>query len=889
MGFWGNTSQQPAKQKKFANIDSDRLNSNQQAVPVKYLAGRCYVAGDYITPAYNPVAKPVKTQTGKSESSTTGYKYFADFALVFCTGGRHPVDAVYTVIVDNDIRWTGNVQRVPGVDYETITVDGLGPIRLYWGTETQAIDAALLSPRSVIDPSTNAQDATTWPPNAPTGGAPVDGGLAAGDSNPYSGHYDYHPAYRGQCYAVFQGWALGRDRTQVQNIQLELERGCPFFGTDIYSDPAGNGINPIAILYDWLTDPRFGMGMADAQLNQQMFQAAYNALEVSLLPGRISPVISTQEDFRRQIANLLEYFDGWIRRNGQVIECGVWKRGTDVVSVATLTDDDLLHDPQLEPQGWGPTVNEVTVVYKDRQHHFNDYVQRHNDPTNFRITGGPRPITYSRPWITDYNVAKTYARLVGQFMAMPVAHGTLTIKREWLTNNAILPGVVFTYNSAFYGLAFFLRLYEIEYPADKAAEAALTVEWERSRWPAIYLPPGVHGPGGFVSGPRAIWQSQMSEIPYLLADHKFLTQLVPFAVRGNTLVQGYRVWVSFDGGNTYQIVPTATSTSMFGSYGLANTAVLANDTSVLVNLYGIDLDEVVTQTPAQQQDDTLLILVGGEMMSVGQVNALGAGLYSISVLRGRFGTTANPYAIGQAMGFIFRDRLLLLDNAQFIPGTTILYKYQPFTADADFDLTAIPANAYTIIGFAPVPSPVLSPPPGPFNTSVTVSCSAAPAGFTTRYTVDGSAVLWVSPAWPGGGSGTLTFTASTLVRVRFMAVSGQQSAEVQAQYTLTTGSLPPAQCGAPTWAFSGTLGSTSGYLTLTATTAGSTILYSLNGGANQTYSGPIFMACTSGGDVVEFWATKSGLLDSAHTTIDNTKTKTGGGGTGGGGGGHLPP
>jgi hypothetical protein len=122
-----------------------------------------------------------------------------------------------------------------------------------------------------------------------------------------------------------------------------------------------------------------------------------------------------------------------------------------------------------------------------------------------------------------------------------------------------------------------------------------------------------------------------------------------------------------------------------------------------------------------------------------------------------------------------------------------------------------------------------------------------------------------------------------------MAVSGQQSAEVQAQYTLTTGSLPPAQCGAPTWAFSGTLGSTSGYLTLTATTAGSTILYSLNGGANQTYSGPIFMACTSTGDVVEFWATKSGLLDSAHTTIDNTKTKTGGGGTGGGGGGHLPP
>jgi hypothetical protein len=889
MGFWGNTSQQPTKQKKYANINSDQLNSNQQAVPVKYLAGRHYVAGDWLTPAYNPVAKPVKTQTGKSETSTTGYKYYCDFALLFCTGGRHPVDAVYKVIVDSDIRWTGNVQRVPGVDFETITIDGLGPMNLYWGTETQAIDSILLTPRTITDPSTNPQDSTTFPANPPTGGAPVSGGVAAGDSNPYSGHYDHHPAYRGQCYAVFPGWFLGRDRTNVQNIQLELERGCPFFGTDIFCDPSGNGINPIAVLYDWLTDTRFGMGMADSQLNQQLFQAAYNALETSLLPGRISPVITTQDDFRKAIATLLEYFDGWIRRNGQIIEAGIWKRGTDVVSIATLTDDDLLHDPELEPQGWGPTVNEVTVVYHDKDHHYNDYVQRYNDPTNFRITGGPRPITYQRPWITDFNVAKTYARLVGAFMAMPYTHGTLTIKREWLTNNQVLPGIVFTYNSSFYGLSFFMRLYEIEYPADKAAEAVLTVEWERSKWPAIYLAPGVHGPGGFVSGPRAVFQSQMSEIPYLLADHAFLTQLVPFAVRGNVEVQGYRIWISFDGGNTYQIVPNASSTSMFGSMGLVNTAVGATDTTILTNLYGVDLDEVVTQTPAQQQDDTLLLMVAGEMMSVGTVNALGAGLYSISVLRGRYGTTANAYPVGQFMAFIYRDRLRLLDNTQFIPGTTIAYKYQPFTADADYDLTAIAPTPYTIIGFAPVPAPVLSPSAGAFVGSVTVSCSAAPAGFTTRYTIDGSPVLPVSPAWPGAGAGTLGFTGTTLVRVRFMAPTGRQSAEVSAQYTLTTGTAPQAQCSAPTWSFSGTLGSTGGYLTLTPTTAGSTTLYSLNGGATLTYSAPIYLNCTSTGDAVEFWATKSGLLDSTHTTVDNTKSKVYGGGDPGYGGGHLPP
>ena len=211
MGFWGNTSNQQKQQKKFANISNDQINSNQQAVPVKYLAGRTYVAGDYITPAYNPKAKPVKTQSGKNESSTTGYKYFADFALMFCTGGRRPVDAVYKVIVDSDIRWTGNVQR-GAADYETIAVEGLGTIYLYWGTETQPIDSTLLSPRGVPGGSTDPNDSTTFPEAPATGGAPTYQGMAAGDSDPYSGHYDKHPAYRGQCYGVFKNWSLGRDR-----------------------------------------------------------------------------------------------------------------------------------------------------------------------------------------------------------------------------------------------------------------------------------------------------------------------------------------------------------------------------------------------------------------------------------------------------------------------------------------------------------------------------------------------------------------------------------------------------------------------------------------------------------------------------------------------------
>src|SRR4030095_4768613 len=316
------------------------------------------------------------------------------------------------------------------------------------------------------------------------------------------------------------------------------------------------------------------------------------------------------------IAELMEYYDGWIRRVGSTIQVGAWEKGT-ITSHATLTDDDLLAEPALEPQGWGPTMNEGTVIYKAKAHHYNDYTQVYRDPNNFRITGGPRQITFNRPWITNLGIAKAYARTMGQAVSMPLTRGTLEVKREWITNNNILPGWVFTYNSGFYGLSFLMRLLEIEYGSDDSAKATLTVEWERSKWPSIYVPPGFEGPGGFELGPRALWVSVLTEVTYIMTDPDFVTQVVPLAVRGNVEVQGFRTWLSFDNGATYDLFPPDGSTSQFGSLGILYANIGAADSSFQAHLYGIDLDEIVTQTPSQQLDDTLYALIDSEVMSVG--------------------------------------------------------------------------------------------------------------------------------------------------------------------------------------------------------------------------------------------------------------------------------
>jgi hypothetical protein len=82
-----------------------------------------------------------------------------------------------------------------------ITVPDHGVIHLYWGGETQSDRQHPAHCARHAGGGVDPQDNTTWPANS---GPNIFGGLAAGDPNPYSGHYDQHPAYRGQCYAVFK-------------------------------------------------------------------------------------------------------------------------------------------------------------------------------------------------------------------------------------------------------------------------------------------------------------------------------------------------------------------------------------------------------------------------------------------------------------------------------------------------------------------------------------------------------------------------------------------------------------------------------------------------------------------------------------------------------------
>jgi hypothetical protein len=380
-----------------------------------------------------------------------------------------------------------------------------------------------------------------------------------------------------------------------------------------------------------------------------------------------------------------------------------------------------------------------------------------------------------------------------------------------------------------------------------------------------------------------------------LGDKRFLIQLVPVAIRGNVEVHGVRVWASFDGGTTYQQIPDDASMSSFFMLGFNTSTIGAGDTSFNYQGYGIDQNLIVSQTPGQQADDNLLCIIDDEIMSVGTISPVSGTTLNCAVVRGRYASAAVSHAAVSPVVFCFRHDLLLLDHVNFIPGTTVLFKFQPFTEELDYDLASITPVSYTIIGYGDIPAPVFYPTAGDFIGSMAVNVTDPASGIVTRYTVDGTGVTQASPIWPqsAGVNIAITITTNTTFRVRFYANDARYSNETIGIYTQIPDTAAPTnplvQCGAPKWSFSGTANYTSGNITLSNTTSLATIKYSKNGGAITNYSSPVSMACTTTGDKIEFWAIKAGLSDSAHKTFDNTKIQGAGGGFYGGGGSTGTP
>ncbi len=377
---------------------------------------------------------------GKGSGGSQTYDYYASLACWICEG---PVEELVAVVIDQRVGWpkarawvagfspagsivfyqgrfyrtlTGTYDEPPaapwvlysltsasanGDGYTTLTVEGLGTVRFYWGSLTQLADPLL----------TNTAKTT------------VDGAA--------TGHV--HPPYRGVCYAVLDDCLLGRERASAPNLRFVVRRvpqQSVITGAAATLDDAQ--ANALAVLAETFTHGRAGLGLANARLDATSWQTAADALHTERARAALSPVWNQRQTVRQTVAELAGYTDLWLRYHhaSDLIEAGVWTHGTAPGTATVLGPDQWQAVPALKVATWAQAATQAVVQFADRENLYKQVPEPVADLRARRIVGENRPQTLTRPFITRRPQARALGAEWLRSRGRPVAEVTLRLRRS---------------------------------------------------------------------------------------------------------------------------------------------------------------------------------------------------------------------------------------------------------------------------------------------------------------------------------------------------------------------------------------------------------------------------------------------------------------------------
>lgn len=697
---FGVTANRPEEEAKPANIDAQQIATNEEGPPLTYFAGRARLKANYIAPAYNWDETEVKVATGKGTSSTVGHNYFADLAAIF---GHGPATKLYMVIIDSTVAWKSDTgMALTGDGYTPVTIPNWGDMRLYRGTPAQIKDTWVLQPRGAapdlgLYPDFDPRLPNTFP----------DSDSSAENTPKLAGHYDTHPAYRRQILATFKHFYFGqRDRNSAPNIELVLERAPAWFTGEAALDVSGGGVSPAGALFELLTSEIYGGTRREDELDL----ASWVATNAELLAAgvRLAPKVTDAKDCRSLVAELLEYFDGYLYMREGKLALGWFPPGTvDPEDLLQLTHADLVEEPRFRPETHLDVITEVRVRHRERDQYFKENIQRAPDNAARLLAGRSNPRTLQRPWIITGQQAFDYAVRYQRMFSVPNARADLRVRRS--VGKQIRPGQRIVVASETGGLSVICRVLSKVNPEEGAGSITLEVEKERAAWPALYVAPEQPRDPDFVVEARLIQRARVVELPLALKDSIAL-QVAILAQRPDAMVTGWRAHLSLDGGSHYDLLAFEVPFAVFGRIVDENysgsTADVDTTTGMVVELLGIDIPRVVSQSDADRDDGRWLIWVNGEIISLGQVTALGSGKYRIFGRRAMYATAKAAHVIGANVWFAERSSLVRLEHSTWDVGETVRFKLQPHTLTEDLDLSECePPLVYTFAGGAvPVPT-----------------------------------------------------------------------------------------------------------------------------------------------------------------------------------------
>ena len=671
---------------------------------------------------------------GKGGGGGTTYDYYGTLAGGVCLG---PVDALVSIILNGKEVWPGGVPWVVGANYTagsslvvfngqswlcqtnhtasdanapgssatywleyvfsrgsadyndfTIVDDTnvtYGVLRLYWGTQTQTVDPLLTSAGNTLG--------------------------------------DQHPDYKGICYVILRDFLLGQEIQSGPNVEIIVRK--PPTQTVVTGTPGtiqDGQCNVAAVAAQILTDPNL-IGQANAVIDATSFNAVATLLNASQLLTGCSVLLDTNDSLRSVFGKLTEMIDGFSRFNPttKLIELGVFQHGVTPTTFTTLTQDSLVSPPKFSTNSWQETKSRATVNYPSRQFNYQQVSDKADDSRLFTILGQVREQMVERPYVCRPDQAVLQGRETLRVIGHAVTTCEVSVRRELArtcqAGSYVLLDIDIEPNAnSFYG---FFRVLERKIPA--TGPMTLKLVAENTLAPIPYNSGAAQTLVQGQSAPAAT-NYRVAEVPTILGGQR--GSVVTLVQRPSSLVSGCQVYFDTSSGGTFPLLGSFRGFAARGKIG-ANVSSTASSINVVIDPAQPDANFFTfQQSTLEQLNDTMLCFLiqpvpgGGagytqiaetssaaimEICSVSSTSLVSSGIYALSILRGRQGTSPSAFTFDGTAGdeievwLIPKANVTAFWNSQFdtlralrAAGTVTpgLFKFSPYTYMSVYPVSA---------------------------------------------------------------------------------------------------------------------------------------------------------------------------------------------------------
>lgn len=657
----------PTADTKLANINNDRVATNQETVPVPYLAGSYPMRMTWISNALRVTIKDVQAQTGKKTSSTVARDYYADIAGALCHG---TLDYIKMIILDSNVVWTGALTRDSsgtGSIYKEVTVEGYGVLRIYWGTADQTPDPTLNA--AVVNPDyERTYDEGT--------------GVFGDNGEPPTIAAFAHPAYRFIAYGVWQQLYFGRDRTSTPQCEIIGGR----VPAEYETGETDEGVNPMSIQYELITSKMYGLGLDPAIIDATSWAATRDAINPANVANatkpsyHISVYITKQQAIRSLFADITSYYDGYIRISDGLLEAGYFPHTPPATESGLLILDpsDFVDEPDIQSVGWDETYNIFQLAHVDRDRYYKEastpYIAKHN----IVITRENRPTNITKNWITTNTNAAKWIADYGRLESFPSLKGTIYCRK--IKTVGLKEGDLFRLNYSPHAINQLCRALTVTEAEPGSLAKAVDFVSERGVMPDAYAPAADDIPPPPRLPATPISFAKVVELPIAFFESVY-TYVGIIPVRPTLATLGWRGYYTLDdpglGTPDYDEIANHL---FFGALARLDANYSGSgEADMTVTVEGVDSYLLATITAKQQDDDTLLLFLDDEIFSIGTVTPVGGGQFTVSVKRARRGSTAAAHSQYALCYIIERAKLKTVTNENFIESTPGWFKIISYT------------------------------------------------------------------------------------------------------------------------------------------------------------------------------------------------------------------